>query len=228
MRWFLDLLDTGEDALRNPSAWDDPFENFFLARTKVDMGGDIATLGNLADDWYGQCWTTNCDTDAMWRIYSSDRNGVQVKTTVRKLFDNLCRTPAWSPPIQFFVGQVDYKSEDEIKAMMGQLTFADVSIGGQGDGFARLLCIKREAFRHEREVRIMYQSVPRAAGPKGAGGTLRYRLEANAVFDEILLDPRLTDAEVRAMGAGIAALGWRGAAPRSTLYEAPDFLIPAT
>ncbi|WP_336490743.1 hypothetical protein [Methylobacterium nigriterrae] len=86
----------------------------------------------------------------------------------------------------------------------------------------------REAFEHEREVWIMYQSVSNAAGPKGANGTVRYALDANAVFDEILLDPRLTVAETTAMGAGLAALRWNGAAPRSSLCEAPDFTIPAT
>ncbi len=51
--------------------------------------------------------------------------------------------------------------------MMGGLTFTDVSIGGRDDGFARLPCIKRGAFAHERDVRIVYQAVPGAGGPKG-------------------------------------------------------------
>ena len=68
------------------------------------------------------------------------------------------------------------------------------------------------------------------SGLRGAGAASQSRPHAAwrvVVFDEVLLDPRLTDAETRAMAAGLAALGWNGAAPRSSLYEAPDITIPA-
>lgn len=102
-RWFLEVLHTQTNTLRNPSAWKDPFENFFLARTQVAVNGDLATLENLAQDWYGQCWTINSDTDAMWRIYSSEpHSGIQVRTTIRRLYDNLTACPSEHPELQFF------------------------------------------------------------------------------------------------------------------------------
>lgn len=228
MRWFLDLLATGEDGLRNPSTWDDPFENFFLARTLVDTGsgGGMGTLAHLADDWYGQCWTTNCNTDAMWRIYSSGRDGVQVKTTVRKIFGNLIKVPTWSPRAQIFIGKVSYLTSEQLQDLMSKITFMDVASGGQGDGFAKLLCVKRTEFQHEQEVRLLYWTSGNPIGPQGVGGTVRYPLKANEVFDEILLDPRLTDSEAKAAAAGLGAVGWMGPAPRSTLYQVPKFVIP--
>ena len=62
------------DALVSPEKWDDPFENFFLQRTEVHdaESGTNIPLNNLAKDWYGQCWSLNPETDAMWRIYSPD------------------------------------------------------------------------------------------------------------------------------------------------------------
>jgi hypothetical protein len=36
-KWFLPILADGKDVLRNPSTWDDPFENFFLKRTRVAL-----------------------------------------------------------------------------------------------------------------------------------------------------------------------------------------------
>jgi hypothetical protein len=88
-KWLLPILTNKADALRNPSSWEDPFENFFLERTRVEIGpGELADLEALAGDWYGQCWTNNSDADAMWRIYSPEKTGIQAKTTIRRLFDN--------------------------------------------------------------------------------------------------------------------------------------------
>src|SRR5262249_33908953 len=153
---------------------------------------ELGDLESLARDWYGQCWTTNFDTDAMWRIYSPCKDGIQVGTTVRKLFENLRRVSSKAPCLQFFVGRVEYLSEAEITARMAQLTFADVALGGQGDRFADLLCIKREAFKHEAEVRILFQDIDFRW--RGSNGIFIYPVDANNVFEKIVLDPRLEDA----------------------------------
>ena len=114
------LFHSNTDALVSTDKWDDPFENFFLARTEaVDPEtGNFIILKNLADDWYGQCWSLNRETDAMWRIYSPDpknQPGVKVRTTIRKLFNNLSSSNSTFPVLQFFVGRVDYWSQKKIK-----------------------------------------------------------------------------------------------------------------
>lgn len=49
---FTHLLANGTDALVSPSKWDDPFENFFLERTQVEVStGEHASLKGLAADW---------------------------------------------------------------------------------------------------------------------------------------------------------------------------------
>jgi hypothetical protein len=42
---------------------------------------------------------------------------------------------------------------------MGPLAFDDLVIGGDGYRFADLLCVKRTAFSHEAEVRLLFQDV---------------------------------------------------------------------
>ncbi len=232
---FKDLLVSGHDALLNPTKWADPFENFFLEATEVmdHQTGPPIPLKNLAADWYGQCWSIRADSDAMWRIYSADPNkvgadrckvGVQVKTTVRKLFDNLKGASSTAPCLQFFIGSVAYKTEVEITAMMKTLTFLDVSIGGQGDKFADLLCIKREAFKHEEEVRLLFQDIdPR----RGVDKCFKYKLDANTVFEEVMLDPRLKDAAaIKGVEAELQSVKCTLPIQQSTLYRAPHFVIP--
>lgn len=165
----------------------------------------------------------------MWRIYSADPNeagadpkklGVKVKTMARKLFDNLKHTDSSAPYLQFFVGQVDYKTEAEITTIMQGLTFLDVSFGGQGDKFADLLCIKREAFQHEQEVRLLFQDID----PKrGATKVFKYKLDPNAIFEEVVLDPRLKD--YAAVQSRLVSAGCTLPISRSTLYQSPHFVI---
>src|ERR1017187_2367030 len=231
---FEELLAGGHDALVNPTKWEDPFENFFLEATEVidDPSGRTVPLKNLAADWYGQCWSTQEESDAMWCIYSSDPNrmgtdrrkmGVKVKTTVKKLFDNLKRAGSTAPYLQFFVGRVNYKTEAEITALMNTLTFLDGSFGGQGDKFADLLCIKREAFQHEQEVRLLFQDIE----PKhGAEKLFKYRLDANVIFEEAVLDPRLKNGDAIALQSKLRAAGCTLPIWRSPLYQAPHFVIP--
>jgi hypothetical protein len=101
---FEELLASSDDALVNPTKWDDPFESFFLEATEVkdNSTGEIISLKNLAADWYGQCWSKKAESDAMWRIYSPDKMGVKVRTTVRKLISHsrLYRAPHFIIPIQ--------------------------------------------------------------------------------------------------------------------------------
>jgi len=231
---FVELLTSGHDALLNPTKWEDPFENFFLEATEVmdEVTGGTIPLKNLAEDWYGQCWSTQEESDAMWRIYSIDPNkpgtdpnkmGVKVRTTIRRLFDNLKGAGSPAPYLQFFVGGVVYKTEAEIKTLMGKLTLSDVTFGGQGEKFADLLCIKREAFAHEQEVRVLFQDID----PKrGAEKVFKYGLDANVVFEEAVLDPRLKDSEAVHLASKLKSDGCKLPISRSNLYRTPHFIIP--
>jgi hypothetical protein len=86
MHRFKSLLNTKTNGLVHPSLWKDPFENFFLKCKAVASDGTFVSLESLSESWYGQCWTKNRDSDAMWRIYSPNKDGVRVSTTIRKLF----------------------------------------------------------------------------------------------------------------------------------------------
>ncbi len=224
---FTTMLAAKQDAVVNPTKWDDPFENFFLERTEImdNATGGTIPLRNLAVDWYGQCWSLNADTDAMWRIYSPNpgvASGVKVRTTIRKLFANLKATGSVAPYLQFFVGKVEYLEESDILDLMARLTFTDVMMGGQGDRFAGLLCIKRTAFRYEAELRLLFQDID----PKrGASGAFQFSLDANSVFEEVVLDPRLNDNDAAALTTQLQSAGCALPISRSPLYQSPRFVI---
>lgn len=229
---FKSLVAGKEDAVVNPTKWDDPFENFFLERTEVmdPATGSKIPLKNLAADWYGQCWSTNEETDAMWRIYSPDpltKPGVKVRTTIRKIFSNIKSSGSQAPYLQFFIGKVRYLSENDITKLMSHLTFMDIAIGGQGDHFAELLCLKRTAFQHESEIRLLFQDID-LPSKRGIGGVYKYSLDPNTLFDEAVLDPRLSDLDANKLQSDLVSAGCSLSIRRSDLYQVPGFVIPAS
>ena len=109
---------------------------------------------------------------------------------------------------------------------MSQLNFSDLSIGAGGERFADLLCIKREAFQHEDEVRLLFQDIDLGRGRLGTNGVFSYPLNPNCIFDEVVLDPRLSDSEAQAMTLQLEAAGCTLSITKSELYESPKFVIP--
>ena len=69
----LELFKEGKNGLVHPSRWDDPFENFFLKNGAIDEHENPVALDDVHKDWYGQCWTLEGESDALWRIYSPEK-----------------------------------------------------------------------------------------------------------------------------------------------------------
>jgi hypothetical protein len=212
---FEELIKKNELVLVNPSKWDDPFENFFL-NTEVDCGNnEIASLDSIANSWYGQCWTTNSDTDAMWRIYSPNKDGIRVSTTVRKLFSSIFNSTNPQAGLKYFIGLVKYKKQQEIISFLKNITFMDISMGGQNDNFAELLCIKRTEFSHESEVRLLVND----EGNNGVNGCYKVPFSANKVLEEVCIDPRATPAEFNKIQNKVTGLGVTLPIIQSALYK---------
>jgi hypothetical protein len=190
---FLDLLRTRKNALRKPRLWDDPFENFFLRSSVIGPHGERISIEKLAEDWYGQCWTLNEDTDAMWRIYSHSKDGIKVRTTIRKLFDSFYDGNDNFADLKFLVGKVQYWKEADITRFMSEVRFYDnVASGGQATGFAKLLCVKRKAFEHESEVRLLFQDLD----PKRSTGDFTlFDFDVNAICEDVVIDPEMMAAK---------------------------------
>jgi hypothetical protein len=145
---------TNQLVLVNPDMWDDPFENFYLKADAYSAGEKIS-LASLRKGSFGQCWTLNEDTDAMWRIYSSDKCGVRLKTTVGKLFNAAIKAQGLFADFSCYIGKVEYLTKEQILEIHQQ-SFYMTTLGGQGDGLASMLLRKRTAFEHESEVRILF------------------------------------------------------------------------
>lgn len=216
---FFELFDEKKNALVWPSMWEDPFENFILrspVRTAAGETGEFA----FHEDVYGQCWTLKKRSDAMWRIYSPKTDAVRVRTTVGRLLDSLCAASKGVTNDSYFIGKVDYPPDFKLKKF-ARTVFKD---GLNAEAVARSLLKKRDAFEHEDEVRLIYFE---GQNSKHAGGVYKYDLNPLAVFDQFMIDPRMSYKDFCTFKDEIVARTGIDEAriKRSLLYKPPEGFV---
>lgn len=146
-----------------------------------------------------------------------------MKTTPRKVLQNLLVMKVPAPEQQFFLGKVRYMTESEIANMMNGLSLSDVLTAGGKASAAQLLSIKREAFRHESELRLIYQDWP--DHKLGVKGIFTFKVNPGSLFEEVVIDPRLSTTDAKLTEQRLAASGWSGLIRQSDLYQVPSFTI---
>jgi hypothetical protein len=189
--------------------------------------GELVSLSNIFESYFGQCWTLNEDSDAMWRIYSADEEGIKVRTTVRKLFAAFYDSANPTVSVSDFVGLVRYLPQEQIERLMtGDGIAPRLLFDNTGVMQTRVLLTKRFEFSHEAEVRLI-RSLDRSH-PQFANDYPPFRVDTNAVFDELMIDPRCKPLRVREITTAIQDAGYSNAVGQSSLYNPPnwEFAIP--
>lgn len=186
---FCDLVLTETNTLVHPSKWDDPFENYLLNHKIETKYGPASN--HSRKNIYGQCWTLKEESDAMWRIYSSDKKGIKVKTTIRKLFDSFKQNCANLHNQYCYIGKVKYYKREDFKPIRAEFEDSQ-KWSPNGSLEAKTLLYKREAFSHEEEIRLI--SFHWEKNPKSE--LFKYKCNPFELFTEITLDPRLESEEV--------------------------------
>jgi hypothetical protein len=215
---FYELFGNRQNVLVRPSKWEDPFENFILNAPARLSDGTIVSFG-FNNDFYGQCWTKLTSSDALWRIYSPDKTSVRARTTVRKLLTTLQAPLSQCAHEQAFIGKVLYLGDKKL-VEFGNKVFRD---GLDSRALAETLLVKRVAFRHEREVRLLYSE-----NDKAQKDIFAYPVDPHALIDQVMLDPRLLRTEVDAKKDEIRKrTSFKGRILHSLLYAPPkDMIFP--
>lgn len=213
LKYVLNMLETGKFRFDNIKKWEDVYENF------VDKE-EICLLNSKRDKMYGracygQSWTEQEESDAMWRIYSPAKNAVRVKT-VYPLIYNV--SGEWNDnhkdnPIIPTIDRVFYADEDEINKWLVSNTPMNHW------AFIELQCeslfIKRREFEYEKEVRVILSTYN-----KEEKEYVEVDFDPNKVFRDIVIDPRVTDEEFAQQRDRLVEHGYNGDKIRkSTLYD---------
>lgn len=210
---FLNIIRTQENVLLKPKKWDDPFENLLL-KSKIRIGEELTTFA-FKDDIFGQCWTWHREKDAMWRIYSSNKDGIRVRSTPRKLLQSLKESCDLLPDVSCFIGGVRYQKRSDLINSFKRINI----LSEDGSGIARSLLLKRIQFSHEKEVRIIYIHPNEK---ERNNEFFRYKINPEEIFDRILFDPRMDKYLRESYSTYIKSLGYKFDCRKSTLYDLPN------
>lgn len=174
--------------LVNTYNWDDVYENFILNYDFFENGKRIPVY-YMEKRFYGQCWSTRMSSDALWRIYSSDKKSVRIKTRVGKLFDLISNG---SDDGVYLFGKVDYYSQSKIENDLK--TIKSLTKEQLANLLLQSFFVKRNSFSHESEYRLIYMSKDIHGEESGVKQLV---IDPLSFIENIYFDPRADDNYVK-------------------------------
>ncbi|MHA6910850.1 DUF2971 domain-containing protein [Ralstonia pseudosolanacearum] len=196
----VDIFEKNELHLSHPSIWDDPYEKYLQHPA--------------SDSLFAQCWSTNPQSDAMWRIYSPNHMGLRIRTTPEKL-RNAIRSSLKENDLRYRLIDVEYLAEAELRSRTHELT-ATLRNEFKPELAANSLGWKRRAFKHEEEVRLIIFRDKITENPKDG---LKIKIDPHALIDDILIDPRAPKSLFEAFELYLKEkIGFKGGISKSRLY----------
>lgn len=199
---LMEMFECKELIFPQVKVWNDVYENFFIKSRLRDMNGEEFEIDDDLEEYYGQCWSFLNDSDALWRIYSPNKQSVRIKTTLRKITDviNSQNTSIPSSGVGIiedtFLGKVRYMSRKKIQESIQSkgIVYTDIM-----PNIVDSLFLKRIEFKHEKEVRIIYyadRDVDSKLKPDSK--LIAFNINPFQLIEEIAFDPRGEDSYISA------------------------------
>lgn len=167
---FVSLVESKSIYISKVSSWDDPWEGVLSRIPHYDENGKLLkTLGSSLDYMYGQCWSLTPESDALWRIYSPNKEGILIKTKITNLYKIEGYTRA-------YIGKVLYYNN---------LKTIDLRSLNHFEGYL----LKRDSFQHENEVRLLidYNDIK---DKKEKLDYIELKVNVSDFIEEVIVDPR--------------------------------------
>lgn len=230
--WFFeDALRRQELVLAAPRVWEDPYEVLPESVVMTDLRQTPPRPEELQPyllPAFAQSWSGTGESDTLLRAYSrvqKDRvlsrniaprsEGVRVRSTARKLITAALGWADAIPNVACYLGSVRYGSAQQITEHFCDLIAQHGPHAvGQGRLRAESLLLKRIAFAHENEVRLICVDGRGVANDD----VLRLRISPNEVFEEVTYDPRLVAFERNERETVARSLGYANAFGESDRY----------
>ncbi|MCF7647297.1 hypothetical protein KQ944_18280 [Bacillus subtilis] len=215
--YVFDLFKNNQNTISQIHNWKDKFENLQLSLGGILDGKRFDYA--FKDNFSGQCWSTQYSSEAMWGIYANDptQRYLRIRSTPRKLISALAYEHPSMPQLTCFIGKVSYMKENELKDFVKN----NGTLAINTRRFAESLLLKRKAFSHECEVRLLYFGDRTDYDHKGL---YRYKINPHMMITQIMADPNIDRAKWSTYKNEIQKkTGFEGEIKRSKIYDAPDW-----
>ena len=195
----------GKNVLANPSNFIDPLESLFI--------------DEVADDVFVQCWTRERTSDAMWQIYSRiylEKEGspetryipgVRIRTTPEKILKSLRGIN--NTGIKCKIGNVKYLTFESLLDKWSAIESQNT------EQQAHALMFKHNAFKYEREVRLICWS----CRANKDNNLYEYEFKFNEVIDQVMIDPFVSECEFNDLRKKLRNLGFKGKIVNSVRFR---------
>lgn len=201
---FVAFVETGETSLTKVTSWEDSWEAILAKIPTVDEQGGVRERSySYVEDLFGQCWSLLPESDALWRIYSPNKTGMVIATSVER-FQLLAENYH-----HLHVGRVVYF--DDVQDLVSKAEAM------HNHPFPEAL-LKRSAFAHEHEVRLLMLAAHQDKVER-TDRSVTLRLDPAAFLTGVTIDPRAPDWFVRAVELYCLRAGLSVKPVRSTLYN---------
>ena len=158
-------------------SWEDTWEVPNSKLPTLNNEGKLEyPLYSSSSDLFGQCWSLKEESDAMWRIYSPLKEGIKIGTSIGKL--KMIKGLEYS-----YINKVYYYRDlsDGLKEIRNKHPFQEG-------------LIKRDAFEHEKEVRLITLNNKKIIGDKdNKSNYIEFSVDVKVLIEEIVVDPRCKD-----------------------------------
>lgn len=194
------LLQSNQLYFAHPSSWDDPYERGLLHQDSQNL--------------FAQCWCRKAVSDAMWRIYSSNGLGVRIGTTHSQLETALSRARE-SDGFTFKIQKVKYLFQEELDFELKRIEKSLKASHSVSRAMSQLF-LKRRAFSHESETRVVVYATSRDGVPRKAYAVT---VDAHALINSVWIDPRAPQEYVDAFSTYLKkSIKFKGVVKKSSLY----------
>ena len=157
---FVALIERQKLYLTRVDHWDDTFEGYLLSHYMAKdsrfayLGDKLGTKikKSIFQSMYAQSWTLEgVESDAMWRIYSSDGQGVRIKASIS---DIQSRIEAGINQDEYMLSNFKVEYANEVSVSTSSTRSDILNKICDGDLIKYALGVKRPAFKHEVEYRF--------------------------------------------------------------------------
>ena len=172
----------------NPTSWKDPFEKRFIEAQYKSKSERLSSFA-WKDRVFCICMTQTTTSEAYWNTYSYQQIGIEFRVNKRRLYDELQKV---QNQYDIYIGKVEYmKTSDIKKEPISSIPFRKpIPKVNSSEWKARLLLLKRIAYKYEDEIRII---LVKRKKTKEHGINLEYQCKNTDLIETIVLDPSLDD-----------------------------------
>lgn len=187
LEYALKTLNNKQLWFANPITWKDPFEKRFIEAKFINNGK--TTDFQWKNKVFCICMTQTATSEAYWNTYSNSQIGIEFRINKEKLFSELENI---KKQYDIFIGKVEYMKTSDIKKVpLSNIPFSTpIPELNTPEWKARLLLLKRIAYKYEDEIRII---LVKKSKTQENGINLNYNCKNTELIHSIILDPKLQD-----------------------------------